>query len=310
MLVLLGLLTSLAACQKMEDRSAYGTLERDRLTLLATDSEIIVQQAVSKGSAVQRGDLLLQLDTTRQQARVAQAQAEVGRLRAALLQYQNGSREEQVASARARVSGAQTHFNEAEKQWVRIKQLRSQSLVAAADLDQAQLERDLANAQLTDYQQQLRELETGTRVETIAQAQAAVQSAEAALAQEQKHLEDLSIRATRDGVLEDFPWQLGERVPAGAVAAIMVADTQPYARLFIPEPSLAHYKVGDTVKILVDGRAQPLQGRIRLISQQASFTPHFALYQTERTRLMYVSEVLLDNASDLPTGIPLQMPLP
>jgi HlyD family secretion protein len=301
--------TLLISCEKMEPPSAFGTLERDRITLSATANEIILSHAVTEGSLVKKGDLLLNLDSTLESERVKQMQAERSRLEASLNFYKNGSRQEQIASAKARVQQAQMRLDNSQRELQRRESLRKQSLISDAELDQSKLQFDLAKAQLDDSQQQFHELQTGNREEIIQQAEAALKNADALLAQEQKKLADLEIKATRDGVVEDFPYEVGERVPQGAVVAIIAADSFPYARLSLPETSLAQYKVNDTVEIYIDGIEKPFTGKIRFISPRPFFTPYFSLHQSERTRLMYKIEVNLQDAQQLPTGIPLHMEL-
>lgn len=299
----------LTACEKMEAPSAFGTLERDRITLSATANEIILEHHIKEGSPVKKGDLLVSLDNTIEIEKVKQMQAERDRLEASWQFYKNGNRREQIASAEARVTQAKAKLANSSRELKRLESLRQQSLISIAELDQAKLGYDTSKAQLDDSQQQLIELQTGNREEIIRQAEAAFKTAEASLAQEQKRLSDLQIIATRNGILEDLPYEVGERVPLGAVVAIITADAKPYARLSLPETSLAQYKVNDTVQIYIDGVEESVAGKIRYISPRPFFTPYFALHQAERTRLMFKMEVDLSNADSLPTGLPLHMEL-
>lgn len=65
-LTLLGIL--LSACSKDNDNHAVGTLEWDRMELVAEASEPIVELVVREGDRVKQGDVILRLDTTRLQA--------------------------------------------------------------------------------------------------------------------------------------------------------------------------------------------------------------------------------------------------
>src|SRR5690606_36978606 len=100
----------LVSCGEQTSNIALGTLERDRVIFKAPASEIIVSLPVKEGSLVKTGELLVQLDDRRQQAKVAHAKAEVLRASAALEQLRNGARKEEVDAARARVQGAQSSF--------------------------------------------------------------------------------------------------------------------------------------------------------------------------------------------------------
>ena len=56
--------------------------------------------------------------------------------------------------------------------------------------------------------------------------------------------------------------------------------------------------------------AESLQGRVRWVSADASFTPYFALTEHDRSRLSYLAEIDLEDARDLPSGLPLQVDFP
>jgi HlyD family secretion protein len=297
----------LASCTDKGAHEALGTLERDRITLKATASEIIVVEPVAEGTMVTAGTLLVQLDDTRQQAVVARARAEVAQAQARLEELRNGARAEDIAAAGARVSGARATVVEADASYTRVKQLLQQKLAAQATLDTALATRDAAEASLQSAQEELLRLTNGTRKEQLDQAAAAVQAANAQLTLELKQLSDLGIVATRDAYLDSLPWHRGERVTLGATVAIMLANDAPYARVYVPEPWRARLKVGDRRKVTVDGIAQSLQGQLRWISMEPAFTPYYALNAVDRARLMYLAEFDLEGGESLPTGVPAQV---
>ncbi len=308
-LVLLSLCAAVIACQPQEPPSAFGTLERERVLLTAPATELILTQAAQEGSTIKAGQVLLQLDPKLQQLKVDKANAEVQRAQAALDLLLQGSRAEQIAAAAARLAQAQLKRADSERQRQRARQLRAQKLVAQAELDAAELSSQLAQAQYADAAQQLQELQAGSRPEQVSQARYALQSAQQSLNVELKLLADLTLLASRDGVLEDLPYHIGERVPQGAVLAVIAADSAPYARVYLPETALAQFKPGQQVQLHVDGQTASFAGTVRKIATEASFTPYFALHQAERAQLMYVTEISLSAAVTLPTGLPLQLPL-
>ena len=141
--------------------------------------------------------------------------------------------------------------------------------------------------------------------------EAQLEAARAILLSEQKKLADLTITATRDGVLDNLPWNLGERVTQGSPLAIVLAGKAPYARVYVPEPYRVKVKVGDSLVVRIDGLEATVTGTVRWISNEPAFTPYYALNQEERARLMYLAEVQLpDSESHLPNGVPAQVELP
>lgn len=301
----------LVACSEPEPPMALGTLERDRLSLRATAAQIIRQQPQREGSTVQAGQLLVHLDDTQQQLRVQALQAEVEAARQQLQRLQNGSRAEEIAAAQARIRAVEAALDEQQRNVERLRVVAERDFAARADLETSEARRDQQQALLEEAREQLRLLQNGSRSEDIAAAQATVEATEAQLAREQELLQELSIVAPRDGLLEQLPWEVGERVMPGTVVAVMLTDSAPFARVYIPEPWRLQINIGSTLPVYIDGMEQPLQGTVRWIASDPAFTPYYALNREERSRLMYLAEIQLpDSASDLPAGLPAQAGLP
>ena len=300
----------LAACSQNADTLALGTLERDLIRLSATASEIITEVYVDEGGRVKQGDLLLQLDNSTRQAAMEEAQASVDSSLAYLQQLRNGAREEERAAARARVANAQARALEAEKNHARIKQLVDRKLLGEAELDAAVAQRDSTRAVVKDAREQLALLLSGTRQEQIDQAEARWRQAQQALSIARKNLQDLRITATRDGRIDSLPWHRGERVPVGAVLAVLLAQGNPYVRAYVPESERANLMIGQRLSVSIDGVDGTFMGTLTHIQHDPAFTPHYALTETERSRLVYLAEVQLgDDAAELPSGIPAQVNL-
>lgn len=235
---------------------------------------------------------------------MAQAQANLEKLR-------QGAREEEVAAARANVAGARATLVESKANYSRISNLKKQKLVSQAKLDKARAGRDASQASLQSAQEALLVLTNGTREEDLRAAEAELNAAIATLESEKKRLADLTIVATRDGILDNLPWNLGERVTIGSPVAIVLAGKAPFARIYVPEPHRVKLNIGDEMLVHVDGIVTPITGSLRWIATEPAFTPYYALNQEERSRLMYLAEVQLpDNESGLPNGIPAQVELP
>lgn len=297
----------LTACGGNSGNQALGTLERDRVVLKATASEIILEQPVPEGTMVAAGTLLVQLDDVRQKAIVARAAAEVGQATARLEELRNGARVEDIAAASARVSGARAALIEAEANYERAVSLVKQKLAAQAQLDSTRAGRDEAEANLESANEELLRLTNGTRPEQLDAGAAVLQAAQAQHALEQYKLSELSIVATRDAYLDSLPWNVGERVTMGATLAIMLAGDRPYARVYVPEPWRARLHTGDDYPVHIDGVDDPISGKLRWIATDPAFTPYYALNASDRARLVYLAEFDLAEGGSLPTGVPAQV---
>ncbi|WP_394175437.1 HlyD family secretion protein [Thalassotalea litorea] len=301
----------ISGCEQRRSNVALGTLERDRIAHTATINEVLVALPVAQGSMVEKGTILAKLDDTAQTAEVARAHADVAEAMANLDKLRNGAREEEVAAASAKVAGNRAALVDSQANYLRAEELAAQNLMSKANLSRALAKRDSDQAALDSAEEELRELTNGSRPEDIQMAEAHLDATKAALFSQQKKLQDLTIRATRNGILDNLPWNLGERVTMGSPLAIVMAGNAPYARVYVPEPYRVRISVGDELTMHVDGLEKTLTGKVRWISHEPAFTPYYALNQDERARLMFLAEIQLSNEhQNLASGIPVQVDLP
>jgi HlyD family secretion protein len=299
-----------AGCSGEEGNRAMGLVERDRMMLSAPVAEQIRSVLVEEGQKVNAGDLLLQLDTRHAQWLIDQRQATLVQAQAKLNQLQTGTRLEQLAAAYAAMLAVQAQAQDADKSYLRMKDLWFKKIVAQADFDSAKAVRDQTTAQLTQAKQQWLELKNGTRSEEVVQAQAQADVAQASLADAQQSLAELSIRAPKAGVVDVLPWKLGDRVAANIQLVTLLASDRLYARVYLPATALGKINQGDTVAVWIDGQEQPVMGTVRNIRSTPAFTPYFALNERDRARLMYLTEIDLPSDQNLPIGIGVEVRLP
>lgn len=303
--------TLLDRCSGSDTTTALGILAYDRVALTATANEIIVDLPIAEGTPVSKGSVLVVLDAKVQTAELELAKARLEEAEANLLKQEAGPREEEIAMARAKVAGAQARLADAEAMYARNAKLVENEVVTEARLEQDLAARGTAQADLDSALESLRELENGTRPEDLAVARANVRAAEATVKAQQDVLDDLTVVATRDGILDSLPWNLGERVTQGSPVAILITGTTPYARIYVPEPYRIKISAGDTLSVHIDGLDDPLEGTVRWISEDASFTPYYGLSEDNRARLVYRAEIDLPaSAEGLPSGVPVQVAMP
>jgi HlyD family secretion protein len=289
----------------------YGTLERDRLELVAEARERIVEIAVAEGDHVAAGTLLLRQEAGTMQPRLDQARAALQESERRLADLAEGPRQREIEEARASLAGAESTLVTARREFERVDSLVARRLLSASQLDQARAQRDAARSARDQAKSRLALLLEGTRPEQVRQAEAAVQRARAALAELETSAALYSVIAPRDGLVEALPYKLGERPPAGAPVVVMLADGVPYARIHVPEPLRAEVTAGRRVFVAIDGVEGQLEGTVRFVAAQAEYTPYYALSQKDRSRLSFKAEVTVHDAraAALPVGVPVQVTL-
>lgn len=308
-LVLAGLLAlGLGACGS-DPPQALGTLEYDRITLPSPAAEPIVAIEVREGERVEAGQPLLRLRDDAVGAATRALRAQAARQRSALQELRAGPREEAIAQARAQLAAASAQAREANAYYARLQPLGEHQLVAAAELDRARAAAADADARVAAAASALAELEHGTREEQLEQGTAALRAARAQLAAQQATLDKLTVTAPRNGRIDALPYKLGDQAPVGAPLAILLVGAAPHARVYVPEPIRADVEVGDPARVFVDGRAQPLVGRVRMIRNEPGFTPYYALVGEDAARLSYLAEIELtgEESAGLPAGLPVRV---
>jgi len=185
----------------------------------------------------------------------------------------------ELRAGEAAKQAADAALKEAQGLYERAVNLRKARVSTAQDLDTAVRRRD--------------------------EALALVAEKEARIAQAQKRLDELTLRAHLPGVVDQLAFEVGERVPAGGVAAVVLADEAPWVRVWLPARVVARTRPGSAAEIEIEGLDGRLKGHVTDIAREPEFTPHYALTERESAHLVYETRVVIDDAPDgLRPGLP------
>ena len=273
-LMLIPVVLLVSACGDGTALPLPGTLERNRIELVAEDQEPIVTIAVHEGDQVKAGQLIMQLDDRRYRALLADAAA---------------ARDQ----AAERIPGAQATLDQAEKEYARNERLVAQHVQTQSVLDMDRAARDNARS-------------------SLAAARSALAQAQASLEDNQISLDRLSVHAPRDGSVDALPYHQGERPPAHAVVAVLLDASAPYVQVYVPEPLRARVQPGMQASLRFDGVDKAYTGTVRFVSADSAFTPYNSLTERDRSRLAYLAKIYLDpaEAASLPSGLPVSVDFP
>jgi HlyD family secretion protein len=301
----------LASCSRHDTDTLPGTVERDRVELVAEADESIVAQPLAEGAAVKAGDVVVvqdravsatQLDAAR--AQLAEAESRVGEL-------VSGPRVTSIRAAAARRDRARVQRDDAARERDRLVDLVKQSLVSKSEADRAVAAANAAEADLHEAEATLRELQEGTRSEQLAQARQAADAARANLKQLETTSARLEIRAPIDGIIDALPYRVGEKPARGTTVAVLLGNAAPFARVHVPEPMRSRVRIGTPATLHVDGVDRTFKGQVRFVSSEAEFTPYYSLTAADRSKLSFLAEVVFDDAeaATLPSGVPVDVTL-
>ncbi len=177
--------------------------------------------AVNMGDSVRQGQLIAQIDRTDFLQKVREAEAKVAYARAQLAELMAGSRPEERRQAEEAVRQAQSRFDNAKLQRERVEALFKRQVISKKEMDAAEMEYTVAQAQLEASHQHLKLVQEGARQEVREASQAKLKEMEAILEQERIRLKNTSVLAPFSGEI------IRKYVDSGA----LVSPTTPLVNL-------------------------------------------------------------------------------
>lgn len=302
-----------SACDRPDptDAPLLGTLERDRLELVATAAEPIVEVAVREGHRVAAHQVLARLDDRTTTAAVTAATARLRGAEARIAELSRGGRPERRAEVHAALDADLSELQLARLEVERLERLVADQVSPPEHLDTARTRVAAAEARVDQDRARLDELLAGATSEELLQAEAERDAAAADVAALEVALERLTLRAPVPGTVEVLPWEAGEIPDVGAPVVVLLSAGAPWVRVHVPEERRTQLRPGTGATIEADGLSEPVAGCFRFVSAEASFTPHESLSEYDRHRLAYAAEVEVrapeDVAAALPTGLPVRV---
>jgi HlyD family secretion protein len=300
----------ISACDESDTTYMVGTLERDRIELKVESNEPVSAIHVNDGDTVEASAPILDQDSARATARLAQQTALHRQAAARLAELVRGPREETIRETRAKLEASQVQRVNALASVERTREVFARGLSSQGRLDRDETNYQTAIAQEKADLEALERLLNGTTVEELEQASATVAAAKARVQLAELDLERTRLLAPQTGVVDKVLYQLGERPAAGTTIAVLLDSSRIFARVYVPEYLRASMTVGRTLNVRIDGIGKNYEGTLRWVSSDASFTPYFALTEHDRSRLSYLAEIDVPDAGELPTGLPLQVDFP
>jgi multidrug resistance efflux pump len=255
---------------------------------------------------------------------VAQAQARRDQLAAQLAELQAGPRKEEIAAAAAQLDLAEAQLNLAQLTFNRVKGAFERNAASQDEMDRATSELNVARARVAAQREVLGQLQAGTRPERIeqakaqlaeaeqawqlvvhgyrseeiAQAKATAEAAQAALDTIHRRLEELTVRAPIDGVVEAVDLQPGDLVSANAPAISLLDMDDLWIRAYVPED--VPVQVGQEVRVTVDAYPErSFAGRVSFVARQAEFTPSNVQTVEERSKQVFRIKVSVVEGRDV-----------
>jgi HlyD family secretion protein len=287
----------LAGCERPAGTGLLGYVEADYIYAAPVSGGRIAEIAVKRGDPVNAGATLFVLDSADETAKRGQAEAALAEAKANLADLQIGERPEELAIIQAQLDAAKASMTLSVPRVERRRKMVKDKIVGEEQVDEAESALLADRGHIAEYTARLAAAKLPARADEIAAAQHAVAEAEAALAAAQWALDQRKVVAAADGRIEDVYFRAGETVTAGAPVLQLLPPANLKLRLYVPEPALGSYKLGDKLAVSCDGCAESQTATISFIAATAEFTPPVIYSRESRAKLVYLIEARPDDTA-------------
>ena len=287
-----------------------GTVEATRIDISAKESGYIEELLLTEGMAVRSGDVAARIRRPDLAAARLRDEAALAHAEANLDRAVHGSRAEDIAAAAARTRAARAAADKAAADYERGAQLLAVGAIAPQAFDALRAAKETAKANLVAAEQQEALLIRGSRPEDIRMAEEDVKRQQAILAIDDAAVGDLTVSVPADGVVLTKNYEPGEYVRAGAAIATIIDPRDVWVKVYVTTDVLGDLRIGDAALVYIDGRAEPLNGTIKEISDAAEYTLRQSITKDERANLVFAVKVAVHNEDGaLKPGMPADVDL-
>lgn len=258
-----------------------GRLEATEVQIASKTPGRLAEVLVNEGDKVTQGQLLARLDTRTLEAQRNQAEAEVLRAR------------ENFAANQANVQLRQSELLLAGQELKRFRELSQRGFASGQVIDQQQARYDTSTAALAAAKAQ------------VSATNAAIGAAQAQVAQLTSEIDDSSLRAPLDGIIQLRLAEPGEVLGAGGRVLLLIDPNDQYMNLYLPASVVGRLTQGDDARVVLDALPEhPLPAKVAFVAAKSQFTPKEVETRDERQKLVFRVKLRLTEPAAVPQAKP------
>ncbi|WP_248795022.1 HlyD family secretion protein [Pseudomonas sp. MWU13-2105] len=258
-----------------------GRLEATEVQIASKTPGRLAEVLVNEGDKVTQGQLLARIDTRTLEAQRNQAEAEVLRAR------------ENFAANQANVQLRQSELLLAGQELKRFRELSQRGFASGQVIDQQQSRYDTSSAALTAAKAQ------------VSATSAAIGAAQAQVAQLTSEIDDSSLRAPLDGIIQLRLAEPGEVLGAGGRVLLLIDPNDQYMNLYLPASVVGRLTQGDDARVVLDALPEhPLPAKVAFVAAKSQFTPKEVETRDERQKLVFRVKLRLTEPAAVPQAKP------
>jgi HlyD family secretion protein len=250
-----------------------GRLEANQVFVSTKYPGRIAEVMFNEGDTVEPGQVVARMDTSALEAQLREAEAQIA-----------------AAQENRRVAQTQVAVKQADYDFARKQNTRSQSLVAGGGVSQREAETD--EAAMLSSRAQL----AGSRAQ-VDQAQSNIVANQATADRLRAEIKDAVLVSPIRSRVESRLAEPGEVLPAGGRVFSVNDLSDVYMYVYLPESVTGKIPLGSEARIVLDAAPQyPIRAYVAFVSPMAQFTPKTVETAEERHNLTFRVKLQIDKA--------------
>ena len=297
----------LSGCLEGDARSQLpGYIEADITAVATPVAGTLFQMGVKEGQIVKSGEKLYTLESNREQAQLAEAQARKTQAESQQQNLSKGARKDELDQVRAKLRYAKAQLAQMQTNLKKSETLVKKGFIAEAQVDSDRTAVALAQAQVEEARAALRQAKEGGRDDEKRAAAAQASAAVAGVAQVEWLLQQKQVTAPVDGVVQEIFVRQGEFAQTGASVLSILQKDSLRVRFFVPNDLRPRFLPGSQFQVKVSGCDEPLTARTTRVSARPEYTNPLMFGPELRDRLSFLTEGRIEGASkcSVPPGTP------
>ena len=241
-----------------------GRLEAVQVDIAAKYAGRVHKVLAHEGDRVEKGQLLVRMDTLELQAALAQAEAHLAET------------EQAIAQSEAILLERESELRLAESSLERSVKLLPSQAISQEEYDQNGSQREVAKASVTAAKASINTAKRGADV------------ARAAIKQTEVQIDDSQLKAPTIGRILYRLAEEGEVVAGGGKVMTLINLSDVYMEIFLPSKEASRLSIGADARIALDVAPGYVGiAKVSFVSPEAQFTPKQVETKDERDKLMF-----------------------
>lgn len=291
------------ACSNNENiYDACGMFEATEVVVSAKAQGEILTLAAEEGREVKAGEVLgtidvRQLNLRKEQLVYTQQQ----------IQHNQNATDNQQLDVKTQIATLTQQRDNLQRERARFQTLLEKDAATQKQVDDLDYQIKTLEQQIAAKREQL--ISSNASVAEQSRAMASLQQAAGSqISQFDELISDAAITAPRNGTVLLRYAEAGEYATAGKPMFKIADLSEMYLRAYITADQYAGLKLGQKVKVFVDGETEggeprAYDGQISWIAQKAEFTPKTIQTKDERANLVYAIKIKVKNDGRIKIGM-------